>query len=209
MPNLNKVMLMGNLTRDPELRKTPKGKFVTDVSLAINRYYMGDDGIRRDDITFVEVTLWGRLAEIVCQYCGKGRPLYVEGRLQLDTWEDRSTGQQRTRLKVVGENIQLLGGRDENPPQMPMGGYENDSSYPPQPDYSGSPSMGGYPGQQPYAPQPPPQYPPRQPSYAPPQTGYGSTPPYQSPPGNQPVRRPSPAPPPPMGSHEEEGEIPF
>ena len=105
-------MLMGNITRDPILRRTPKGTSVTDVGLAVNRYYTLDDGQKREDTTFVDITLWGRQAEIVCDYCQKGRPLYVEGRLQLDTWEDKNTGQQRSRLKVIGENIQLLGSRD-------------------------------------------------------------------------------------------------
>ena len=105
-------MLMGNLTRKPVLRRTPKGTSVTDVGLAINRYFSQDDGQRREETTFVDVTLWGRQAEIVCDYCDKGRPLYVEGRLNLDSWEDKTSGEQRTKLKVVGENIQLLGSRD-------------------------------------------------------------------------------------------------
>lgn len=123
MPNLNKVMIMGNLTRDPELRHTPKGTAVMDVGMAINRYYSGDDGQRREETTFVDVTLWGRQAEVVSQYCQKGRPLYVEGRLNLDTWEDRNTGQPRSKLRVVGENIQLLGSRDGGG-QGGGGGYQ-------------------------------------------------------------------------------------
>ncbi len=113
MPNLNKVQLMGNLTRDPEVRYTPKGTAVTDIGLAINRSYSSDEGERREETTFVDITFWGRLAEIIGEYMKKGRPLYVEGRLQLDTWEDKTTGQQRSRLKVVGENFQFLGGRED------------------------------------------------------------------------------------------------
>lgn len=113
MPNLNKVQLMGNLTRDPEVRYTPKGTAVTDIGLAINRNFSSDDGERREETTFVDITFWGRLAEVIGEYMKKGRPMYVEGRLQLDTWEDKTTGQQRSRLKVVGENFQFLGGRDE------------------------------------------------------------------------------------------------
>ncbi|PAW65099.1 MAG: single-stranded DNA-binding protein [Verrucomicrobiia bacterium Tous-C2TDCM] len=113
MPNLNKVQLMGNITRDPEVRYTPKGTAVTDISLAINRNFTGDDGERREETTFVDITFWGRQAEVIGEYMKKGRPLYVEGRLQLDTWEDKASGQQRSRLKVVGENFQFLGSREE------------------------------------------------------------------------------------------------
>jgi single-strand DNA-binding protein len=113
MPNLNKVQLMGNITRDPEVRYTPKGTAVTDISLAINRSFNSDDGERREETTFVDITFWGRQAEVIGEYMKKGRPLYVEGRLQLDSWEDKTSGQQRSRLKVVGENFQFLGGRED------------------------------------------------------------------------------------------------
>ena len=113
MPNLNKVQLMGNITRDPEVRYTPKGTAVTDIGLAINRNYSTDDGDRREETTFVDITFWGRQAEVIGEYMKKGRPLYVEGRLQLDQWEDKNSGQQRSRLKVIGDNFQFLGGRDE------------------------------------------------------------------------------------------------
>jgi len=113
MPNLNKVQLMGNLTRDPEVRYTPKGTAVSDISLAINRNYTGEDGQRHEETTFVDITFWGRQAEVIGEYMKKGRPIYVEGRLQLDTWEDKNTGQQRSRLKVVGENFQFLGSRED------------------------------------------------------------------------------------------------
>ena len=112
MPNLNKVMLMGNLTRDPEIKYTPKGTAIADIGLAVNRNYTTDSGEKREEVTFVDVTLWGRVAEIVGEYCKKGRPLFVEGRLQLDTWDDKATGQKRSKLKIVGENIQLLGSRE-------------------------------------------------------------------------------------------------
>lgn len=107
-------MLIGNLTRDPEVRYTPKGTAVTDLGLAINRNYSTDDGDKREETTFVDITFWGRQAETLGQYMKKGRPLYVEGRLQLDTWDDKNTGQKRSKLKVVGENFQFLGGRDDN-----------------------------------------------------------------------------------------------
>ena len=156
MPNLNKVMVMGNLTRDPELRHTPKGTAVLDITLAVNRYFSSDDGQRREETTFIDITLWARQAEVVHQYCGKGRPLFVEGRLQMDSWEDRTTGQQRTKLKVVGEKIEFLGSRDGG-----GGGGGSYQSQQQQQQYS--------PAQQQQAPsyQPPPQSQPSQPSPAP------------------------------------------
>ena len=113
MANVNKVILIGNLTRDPEVRHTPKGTAVGDIALAINRAYTAENGEKREDTTYVDVTLWGRTAEIAQQYLRKGRPVYIEGRLQMDTWEDKSTGQKRSKLKVVAEALQLLGGRGE------------------------------------------------------------------------------------------------
>lgn len=111
MANVNKVILIGNVTRDPEVKFTPKGSAVTDVGLAINRNYTLDNGEKREETIFVDVELWGRLAEIAGEYAKKGRPIYIEGRLRMDTWEDKASGQKRSRMKVVGENLQLLGGR--------------------------------------------------------------------------------------------------
>jgi single-strand DNA-binding protein len=111
MANLNKVMLIGNLTRDPELRHTPKGTAVAELGLAINRVWRDEQGQKQEDTTFVDVTLWGRQAEVAQQYLTKGSPCYIEGRLNLDTWDDKATGQKRSKLKVVGETLQLLGSR--------------------------------------------------------------------------------------------------
>jgi single-strand DNA-binding protein len=108
MANLNKVMLIGNLTRDPELRYTPKGTAVAELGLAVNRVRNNDQGERIEETTFIDVTLWARQAELAQQYLGKGRPVYIEGRLQMDTWDDKTTGQKRSKLKVVGENMQFL-----------------------------------------------------------------------------------------------------
>lgn len=112
MANLNKVMLIGNLTRDPEIKYTPKGTAVADIGLAVNRIYSSESGEKREEVTFIDVTLWGRTAEIAGEYLKKGRPVFIEGRLQLDTWDDKQTGQKRSKLKVVGEGLQLLGSRD-------------------------------------------------------------------------------------------------
>src|ERR1051325_3134662 len=111
MPSFNKVILLGNLTRDPEVRYTPKGSAVCDLGIAVNRVYTTDSGERREEVTYVDVVLWARLAEIAGEYLKKGRPVFIEGRLQMDTWDDKPTGQKRTRLRVVGESMQLLGGR--------------------------------------------------------------------------------------------------
>ena len=113
MANLNRVLLIGNLTRDPEIRYTPKGTAVADVGLAINRVLNTEEGERREEVTYVDVVLWARLAEIADQYLKKGRPVFIEGRLQLDSWDDKQTGQKRSRLRVIGENLQLLGGKEK------------------------------------------------------------------------------------------------
>jgi len=113
MASVNKVMLLGNLTRDPEIRYTPKGTAVTDLGMAINRIRTGDSGERIEEVTYVDVTLWGRTAELAGQYLSKGRSVFIEGRLQLDQWDDKATGQKRSRLRVVGENMQFIGGQGQ------------------------------------------------------------------------------------------------
>jgi single-strand DNA-binding protein len=111
MASFNKVILLGNLTRDPEVRYTPKGSAVCDLGIAVNRVYTTEGGEKREEVTFVDVVLWARLAEIAGEYLRKGRPVFIEGRLQMDSWDDKQTGQKRTKLRVVGESMQLLGGR--------------------------------------------------------------------------------------------------
>lgn len=114
--NYNKTQTAGRITRDIELRYTPKGTAVADISLAVNRKYKDGDE-PKEDVTFIDVTLWGRSAEIVNQYSGKGQQLFVEGRLQTDSWEDKTTGQKRSKLKVVADNVQLIGFKDDKPTQ--------------------------------------------------------------------------------------------
>src|SRR3954468_11761534 len=111
MASFNKVILLGNLTRDPEVRYTPKGSAVCDLGLAVNRNYTLENGEKREEVTFVDVVLWARLAEIAGEYLKKGRPVFIEGRLQLDTWDDKQSGQKRSKLRVIGETMQLLGSR--------------------------------------------------------------------------------------------------
>ena len=137
MANVNKVILIGNVTRDPEVKFTSKGSAVTDIALAINRNYTLDNGEKREETTYVDVELWGRLAEIAGEYAKKGRPVYVEGRLRMDSWDDKATGQKRSRMKVVGENLQLLGARTGGAPQ---GSHEHESGGEPAPRRSAPPS---------------------------------------------------------------------
>lgn len=137
MASVNKVLLIGNLTRDPEVRYTPKGSAVTDLGLAVNRRYTLDNGERVEETTFVDITLWGRQAETAAQYLTKGRSVFVEGRLQLDSWEDKQTGQKRNKLRVIGENVQFLGGRGEG-----SGDGGGSSERPPQRQQSSPPNQG-------------------------------------------------------------------
>ena len=109
MANYNKVLLMGNLTRDPELRYTPKGQAVAKLGLAVSRRYTTESGEAREETTFVDIDAWGKQAEVICQYCKKGRPLFVEGRLKLDQWDDKTTGQKRSAIRVVLEGFQFIG----------------------------------------------------------------------------------------------------
>jgi len=113
MANVNKVILLGKLTRDPEVKYTPKGLAVADFGLAVNRTYATDAGEKREEATFIDITVWGKTAEVARQYLAKGRQVYVEGRLQLDSWEDKQSGQKRSKLRVIGETIQFIGSRQE------------------------------------------------------------------------------------------------
>mgnify|MGYP003526171482 CR=1 FL=1 len=113
MASFNKVIIVGNLTRDPEVRFIPSGTAVCDITLAVNSQWTDrKSNERKEEVTFVEVTLWGRTAEIAGEYLGKGRPVLIEGRLHQDSWEDKETGQKRSKMKVIAESMQLLGSRD-------------------------------------------------------------------------------------------------
>ena len=109
MASYNKVLLMGNLTRDPEVKYTPKGTALANLGLAVNRRWTTETGEQKEEVTFVDVEVWGRQAETAGQYLSKGRPVFVEGRLKLDSWEDKESGQKRSKLKVVAERVQFLG----------------------------------------------------------------------------------------------------
>jgi single-strand DNA-binding protein len=111
MAYLNKVFLIGNLTRDPELRVTPKGTAICQFGLAVNRQFKDESGATRDETTFIDIEAWGKQGELVSKYLTKGSPAMVEGRLKLDQWEDKTSGQKRSKLKVVLDNVQFLSTR--------------------------------------------------------------------------------------------------
>ena len=108
MANFNKVILAGNLTRDPELRYTPNGKAIAKFGMAINRNWTTETGEKKEEVTFVDIDSFGRQAEVISQYLKKGRPVLIEGRLKLDQWDDKQTGQKRSRLGVVLESFSFL-----------------------------------------------------------------------------------------------------
>lgn len=140
MASFNKVILLGNVTRDIEVKYTAGGTAVTTLGMAINReWFDKQTNSKKSDVTYVDVTLWGRLAEIAGEYLAKGKPVMIEGRLYLDSWDDKTTGQKRTKLGVVCESLQLLGGKDRElerqetsgeEPQVPAGGDIDNTEIP-------------------------------------------------------------------------------
>ncbi len=127
MANLNKVFLIGNLTRDPELRYTPSGTAIASFGIAINRNWSGPDGEKKEEVCYVDISMFGRRAEVINEYFSKGNPILIEGRLQFQQWETKD-GQKRNALRVVAEDFQFLGGktkRDEGP-SFPEGAAPND-----------------------------------------------------------------------------------
>ena len=109
MANLNKVMLMGNLTRDIKLSYLPSNTAAAEFGMAVNRNWVGQDGQKHEEVTFVDLTMYGKRAEVLAKYLHKGDPLFVEGRLKLDTWDDKATGQKRSKMRVMIEDFQFLG----------------------------------------------------------------------------------------------------
>jgi single-strand DNA-binding protein len=187
MAQLNKVFLMGNLTRDPELRRLPSGVAVTELGLALNRTFTGKDGEKREEVVFIDVTVWDRQAETCCQYLKKGRPVHIEGFLKMDTWEDKNSGEKRSKVKVQADRVQFLGGRED------AGG-----------------GGGGTGGDDEYAPPATREAAPRRAAPATPEprgmNNGGSRGGYQSAPPSPATRRP---PPPPVDSDGEDDDIPF
>jgi single-strand DNA-binding protein len=125
MANVNRVILIGNLTRDPQLKYLPSQTAVVEFGLATNRKFKAASGEDREEVCFVDCTAFGRSAEVINQYCQKGKQLYIEGRLKFDSWEDKQGGGKRSKLSVVIENFQFLGGRDSGGPPSGGGGEED------------------------------------------------------------------------------------
>ncbi|MBD3380338.1 MAG: single-stranded DNA-binding protein [Candidatus Omnitrophica bacterium] len=128
--NLNKVFLMGNLTRDPELRYVPSGTAVANFTVAVNRQYKDNTGEKKEDVSFIRVVVWGKMAEICGEYLSKGRPVLVEGRLKSRSWETPE-GQKRSALDVVASNVQFLGGarQDTSSSKAPAGQGSREQEY--------------------------------------------------------------------------------
>jgi len=126
MANLNKVLLIGRLTADPEIRYTPSGLNIANMRMAVNRYRKGQDGNRVEETAYVDLTAFGRTAELAQQYLKKGRQVFVEGALHFEQWDDKNTGQKRSKLSVTVENLQFLDGRSEGGP--PDGGSSDFSA---------------------------------------------------------------------------------
>jgi single-strand DNA-binding protein len=130
MASFNKVILMGNLTRDPELRYTSKGTAIAKIGLAVNRVWRTETGEQKEEVTFVDVDAFGKQAETIGQYLKKGRPVLVEGRLKLDTWDDKQSGQKKSKLGVVLETFQFLGSGQGHGQQGQQQGREGAPSEP-------------------------------------------------------------------------------
>lgn len=130
----NKVMLMGNLTRDPEVRVTPSGLTIAKLGLAVNRRYKTKEGEQREEVTYVDIDAFGIQAETIQKYCSKGSGIFIEGRLKLDQWQDKTSGENRSKLGVVLDNFQFVGGRSEE--SSGSGG----SAYTSPPERASSPS---------------------------------------------------------------------
>jgi len=143
MPSFNKVILLGNLTRDPELRYTPKGTAVARLGLAVNRRYTTETGEAKEEVTFVDIDAFGKQAEVISQYLRKGRPLFLEGRLKLDTWDDKNTGQKVSKMRVVLESFQFVdgpAGRGEGSPGPAPGSAVSRPAPPPSRPSTAAPS---------------------------------------------------------------------
>ena len=118
MASYNKVLIMGNLTRDPELKQTPSNQSVAQIGIAVNRKYKGREGDLKEETTFVDCEAWGKTAETMAKYLSKGKPVFVEGRLKLDQWQDKD-GNNRSKLKVDVENFQFIGSKGNQSSQAP------------------------------------------------------------------------------------------
>jgi len=223
MASFNKVILMGNLTRNPEVRYTPGGAAVCEVRLALNHRYVTSDGQERDETCFVDISVWGKQGEACGRYLQKGAPLFVEGRLKLDQWDDRETGKKVSKMRVVADRTQFIGAprgsaeqaydQSQAQPQQ-QGGYQPQPQQPQQPAQRPYQGQGGYQQQAPRAAYQPPAA--AAPAYAPPPQDYQprqpSAPRQAGPPPAQPAYQEPPAMPAPEVFDNVEGaddDIPF
>lgn len=140
MADLNKVFLMGRLTFDPELRRTPSGTAVAELRLATSRSWSGRDGERREETLYIDVTVWDRQAETCCQYLKKGSPVHVEGYLKMESWDDKNTGEKRSKIRVQAERVQFLDSRRGD-------AGDGDFGLPPSRESSPRRAAGGYGGE--------------------------------------------------------------
>jgi single-strand DNA-binding protein len=140
MPSYNKVLLMGNITRDVQLKQTSGNQSVVEIGVAVNRKYKTKDGQEREEVTFVDCECWGPRAEVIAKYFTKGKPIFIEGRLKLDTWEDKD-GQKRSKMRVMIEDFQFVEGRGGG-----GGGGGGDEGYAPSRSSGGSAGRGGHSG---------------------------------------------------------------
>lgn len=162
MADLNRVLLMGRLTFDPELRRIPSGTAVTELRMAVNRSWQGRDGERREEVLYIDVTAWDRQAETCCQILRKGSLIFVEGSLKMDQWDDKTTGEKRSKIRVQADRVQFLdsrrgdsggerGGGDEEygvPPMRESSSNYRRSAPQPAPESRGAangPGRGGFP----------------------------------------------------------------
>ncbi len=153
MAGFNKVILLGNLTRDPELRVTPRGTPICQFGLAVSRQYKDDTGQTREEANFFDIEAWGKQGELISKYMTKGRPIFVEGRLKYDQWEDKATGQKRSKIKIVLETFQFVGGREGG---AGGGGYQQGAAAGEEFEQSAPAERHTPPPRAPRAPQPPP-----------------------------------------------------
>lgn len=144
MPDLNLVQLMGRLTSDPELRHISSGTAVTELRMAVNKTWSNKDGDKKEEVLYVDVTYWGKTAEIVCQYLRKGSSVYVQGSLKMDTWDDKTTGEKRSKIRVSGDTFQFL---DSKPRDGGGGNQGQSQQQQPAQSRGGSPQGRGGPAQ--------------------------------------------------------------
>ena len=140
MPSSNKVLLLGNITRDVQLKQTSGNQSVVEIGVAVNRKYKTKDGQEREEVTFVDCECWGPRAEVIAKYFTKGKPIFIEGRLKLDTWEDKD-GQKRSKMRVMIEDFQFVEGRGGG-----GGGGGGDEGYAPSRSSGASGGRGGHSG---------------------------------------------------------------